>query len=346
MLPTSLPAPRLIDPSSVPSLRWGIIGPGGIAATFADSVHKHTTQKIVAVASQTPGKAEAFATPRGIPHAFSSYQELVSQPDVDVVYVATTHEFHKEHALLAISAGKHVLVEKPLATNPADAHAVRDAAQAAGVLAMEAMWTRYIPQSDVMRQILADGFLGDIRCVLSDFGQDLRHVPRLMDPVAGGGLLDLGIYNFAFSSFVLGNATEVQTVGTLTSTGVDETTTSVLSYATGAQAIASVTMSAFTPTAASISGTQGRLNIHEPFFTPSGLTLFASEFNPTPVATWRDETGVPAHEGLSYQATALASFVDQGLTDSPLRPLHEAVSDIDLILQARHQIGAYLTGEK
>jgi predicted dehydrogenase len=346
MLPTSLPAPRLIDSSSVPSLRWGIIGPGGIAATFADSVHKHTTQKIVAVASQTPGKAEAFATPRGIPHAFSSYQELVSHHDVDVVYVATTHEFHKEHALLAISAGKHVLVEKPLATNPADAQAVRDAAQAAGVLAMEAMWTRYIPQSDVMRQILADGFLGEIRCVLSDFGQDLRHVPRLMDPVAGGGLLDLGIYNFAFSSFVLGNATEVQTVGTLTSTGVDETTTSVLSYATGAQAIASVTMSAFTPTAASISGTQGRLNIHEPFFTPSGLTLFASEFNPTPVATWRDETGVPAHEGLSYQATALASFVDQGLTDSPLRPLHEAVSDIDLILQARHQIGAYLTGEK
>lgn len=346
MLPTSLPAPRLIDPSSVPSLRWGIIGPGGIAATFADSVHKHTTQKIVAVASQTPGKAEAFATPRGIPHAFSSYQELVSHPDVDVVYVATTHEFHKEHALLAISAGKHVLVEKPLATNPADAHAVRDAAQAAGVFAMEAMWTRYIPQSDVMRQILADGFLGEIRCVLSDFGQDLRHVPRLMDPVAGGGLLDLGIYNFAFSSFVLGNATEVQTVGTLTSSGVDETTTSVLSFASGAQAIASVTMSAFTPTAASISGTQGRLNIHEPFFTPSGLTLFASEFNPTPVATWRDETGVPAHEGLSYQATALASFVDQGLTDSPLRPLHEAVSDIDLILQARHQIGAFLTGEK
>ena len=346
MLPSSLPSPRLIDPDSVSPLRWGIIGPGRIAETFADSVHKHTTQRIVAVASQTPGKADAFVTPRGIPHALTSYDALVNHPEVDVVYVATTHQFHKEHALLAIAAGKHVLVEKPLATNPTDAKEIADAAKAAGVLAMEAMWTRYIPQSDVMRQIFADGILGEISFVLSDFGQDLRHVPRLMDQVAGGGLLDLGIYNFAFSSFVLGNASSIQTSGSLTSTGVDETTTSALSYTSGAQAIATVTMAAFTPTAASVSGSTGRLNIHEPFFTPSGLSLFASEFNPTPVATWRDETGVPAHEGLSYQATALASFLDQGLTDSPLRPLAEAISDNALIYQARHQIGAFLTGEK
>ena len=345
MLPSSLPTPRLIDPASVTPLRWGIIGPGGIAETFADSVHKHTTQRIVAVASQTPGKAEAFATPRGIPHALTSYDALVNHPEVDVVYVATTHQFHKTHALLAIAAGKHVLVEKPLATNPTDAREIADAAKEAGVLAMEAMWTRYIPQSDVMRQIFAEGILGDISFVLSDFGQDLRHVPRLMDPVAGGGLLDLGIYNFAFSSFVLGNASSIQTSGSLTSPGVDDTTTSVLSYASGAQAVATVTMGAFTPTAASISGSVGRLNIHEPFFTPSGLSLFASEFNPIPVATWRDETGVPAHEGLSYQATAFSSFLDQGLTDSPLRPLAEAISDNALIFQARHQIGAVLTGE-
>jgi predicted dehydrogenase len=346
MLPTSLPAPRLIDPASVTPLRWGIIGPGGIAETFADSVHKHTTQRIVAVASQTPGKADAFATPRGIPHALTSYEALVNHPEVDVVYVATTHQFHKAHALLAIAAGKHVLVEKPLATNPTDAQEIVDAAKAAGVLAMEAMWTRYIPQSDVMRQIFSDGILGEISFVLSDFGQDLRHVPRLMDPVAGGGLLDLGIYNFAFSSFVLGNATNINTVGSLTSTGVDETVTSFMTYESGAQAVATVTMAAFTPTAASVTGSVGRLNIHEPFFVPSGLTLFSSEFNPAPVATWRDETGVPAHEGLSYQATALASFLDQGLTDSPLRPLAEAVSDNALIYQARHQIGAVLTGEK
>ena len=342
----TLPAPHIIDPASVPGLRWGIIGPGGIAQSFADSVHKHTGQRIVAVASQTPGKAEAFAKPRQIEHALTSYQELVEHPDVDVVYVATTHEFHRTHAELAIAAGKHVLIEKPMALNAADAEAIRVAAAAAGVLAMEAMWTRYLPQSDIIRRVLADGMLGNIELVLTDFGQDLRMIPRLVSPVSGGALLDLGIYNFAFTSLVLGDAQSVSTVGTLTDTGVDDTTTSLMSYASGAEAIANVTLSSFTPTAASIAGTAGLIRVDGPFFTPTGLQLFPAEFNSAPVATWKDTSGIAAHEGLCYQATALASFVEQGLTDSPLRPLAQAVADIDLIQQARHQVGAFLTGER
>ena len=342
----SLPTPHIIDPAGVPALRWGIIGPGGIAQSFADSVHKHTGQRIVAVASQTPGKAEAFAKPRQIQHALSSYQELVDHPEVDVVYVATTHEFHREHAELAIAAGKHVLIEKPMALNAADAEAIRVAAAAKGVLAMEAMWTRYLPQSDIIRRVLADGMLGNIELVLTDFGQDLRMIPRLVSPVSGGALLDLGIYNFAFTSLVLGDAQSVSTVGTLTDTGVDDTTTSLMSYASGAEAIANVTLSSFTPTAASIAGTAGLLRVDGPFFTPTGLQLFPAEFNSAPVATWKDTSGIAAHEGLCYQATALASFVEQGLTDSPLRPLAQAAADIGLIMQARHQVGAYLTGER
>jgi len=342
----SLPAPHIIDPASVPALRWGIIGPGGIAQSFADSVHKHTGQRIVAVASQTPGKAEAFAGPRQIEHALNSYQELVDHPDVDVVYVATTHEFHREHAELAIAAGKHVLIEKPMALNATDAEAIRVAAAAAGVLAMEAMWTRYLPQSDIIRRVLADGMLGTIELVLTDFGQDLRMIPRLVSPVSGGALLDLGIYNFAFTSLVLGDAQNVSTVGTLTDTGVDDTTSSLMTYASGARAIANVTLSSFTPTAASIAGTAGLLRVDGPFFTPTGLQLYPAEFNSAPVATWKDTSGIAAHEGLCYQATALASFVEQGLTDSPLRPLAQAAADIDLIQQARHQVGAYLTGER
>jgi predicted dehydrogenase len=342
----SLPSPHIINPASVPALRWGIIGPGGIAQSFADSIHKHTTQRVVAVASQTPGKAEAFAGPRDIKHALTSYQDLVEHPDVDVVYVATTHEFHREHAELAIAAGKHVLIEKPVAVNPEDAEAIRVAAEAAGVLAMEAMWTRYLPQSDIIRRVLADGLLGNIELVLSDFGQDLRMIPRLMSPVSGGALLDLGIYNFAFTSLVLGAAATLTSVGTLTDTGVDDTTANLMTYTSGARAIANVTLSAFTPTAASIAGTAALLRVDSPFFTPTGLSLFPAEFNAAPAATWTDTSGIAAHEGLCYQATAMASFVEQGLTDSPLRPLAEAVSDIELITQARHQVGAYLTGER
>jgi predicted dehydrogenase len=126
---------------------------------------------------------------------------------------------------------------------------------------------------------------------------------------------------------------------------VDDTVAVLLGYANGAQASITTSISAFTPTAASISGKAGMLKVGEPFFTPTSLTLFNAEFNSMPVATWHDKSGIDAHEGLSYQATALASYVEQGLTDSPVRPLAEAVSDITLIQQARHQIGAFLTGE-
>ena len=345
MLPSSLPSPRLIPADSVRPLRWGIIGPGMIAEIFTDATHKHTNQRVVAVASQTPGRAEAFATPRGIEVALDSYEALVARPDVDVVYVATHPQHHRAHAELAIAAGKHVLIEKPLAPTAEDAQAIADAAAAAGVLVMEAMWTRYLPQTDVIRQILFEGILGDIKLVQSDFGQALHHIPRLVDPVAGGGLLDLGIYNFAFTSLVLGAAEKVSASGILTASGMDDTVNVLLGYHSGAQAAITTSIAAFTPTAASISGVKGMLTVGEPFFTPTSLTLFEADFNPAAVATWKDESGIVAHEGLSYQATALASYVEQGITDSPARPLAEAVSDISLIQQARHQIGAYLTGE-
>lgn len=345
MLPRSLPSPRLIPSFSVTPLRWGIIGPGQIAEVFADAVHKHTNQRIVAIASGTPGRAEAFAGPRGIEIVLDSYQALVENPEVDVVYVATHPQHHRAHAELAIAAGKHVLIEKPLAPTAEDAAALAQAADAAGVLVMEAMWTRYLPQTDVIRQVLSEGILGDVSLVLSDFGQALLHVPRLVDPVAGGGLLDLGIYNFAFTSLVLGDAQKIEAHGTLTDSGVDDTVTTLLRYSSGARASITTSISAFTPTAASISGSKGLLTVGEPFFTPTSLTVRSAEFNGGVSAVWSDNSGILAHEGLSYQATALASYVDQGLTDSPARPLAEAVSDISLIQQARHQVGAYLTGE-
>lgn len=346
MLPRHLPAPRLIPSRSVTPLRWGIIGPGMIAEVFTDALHQHTSQRVVAVASQTPGRSEAFARPRKIEFALDSYQALVARPDVDVIYVASQAQSHREHAELAIAAGKHVLVEKPFATTGQDAQEIASAAQAAGVLVMEAMWTRYLPQSDVIRQVLDEKILGDISFVQTDFGQNLLDVPRLVDPVAGGGLLDLGIYNFAFTSFVLGAAQKISASGVLTASGVDDTVSVLLGYSSGAQAAITTTISAFTPTLASISGSSGMLTVGAPFFTPTSLTLLGSEFNPSTQAVWSDQTGIVGHEGLSYQATALAHFVDLGLTDSPVRPLAEVVSDISLIDQARHQIGALLASER
>jgi predicted dehydrogenase len=346
LLPSAFPEPHIVPPASVPALRWGILGAGAIAGIFAAALNQHTTQHLAAVASLTPGKGDAFAQKFGIDVALSSYEQLVARDDVDVIYVATPHQFHRQHAELAIAAGKHVLIEKPLATTASDAQAIADAAARAGVLVMEALWTRYLPQSDVLRQVVAEGVLGDISLVNSDFGQDLRHVPRLMDPAAGGALLDLGVYNFAFASMVLGRAKAVSAVGSVTATGVDDTVVSLLSYPSGAHASITTSLSAFTPTSASISGSAGVLTLGTPFFTPTQLTLAPAEFGAEPAALWRDETGIVGHEGLSYQATALAGYVEAGLTDSPLRPLDEVVNDIGLIEMARHQVGAFLEGER
>ena len=135
MLPSKLPSPRLIPADSVRPLRWGIIGPGMIAEVFTDATHQHTNQRVVAVASQTPGRAEAFAEPRGIEVALDSYEALVARPDVDVVYVATHPQHHRAHAELAIAAGKHVLIEKPLAPTAEDAQAIADDSAASALLA-------------------------------------------------------------------------------------------------------------------------------------------------------------------------------------------------------------------
>ncbi|MBC7723435.1 MAG: Gfo/Idh/MocA family oxidoreductase [Burkholderiaceae bacterium] len=344
MLPTSFPTPHILDIDAAPALRWGVVGAGWIADIFVDAVHKHTRQRVTAVASLTPGKGEAFAAAHGIDAVFGDYRQLATSADIDVVYVATPPRMHLEHALLAISAGKHVLVEKPFTTTEADARTLVAAAAAAGVLVMEAMWTRYLPQSDIIRQLLADGVLGDIEVLLADFGQKLTHQERLMSPDDGGALLDLGIYPFAFASGVLGAPTIVRASGSLSPAGVDLTSTVILDYTAGAQATLTSSIEVLTPTRASIGGSEGLLEVHGAFFVPSGLTLYPPEFR-APGMTWVDESEVQGHEGLSYQATALATFVDGGLLESPLRSHAETISDIAVIAEARHQIGAYLTGE-
>ena len=344
MIPAALPAPRIVDPASVPKLRWGVIGPGSIAETFVDSTHKHTEQRIVAVASRTPGRGSAFAAARGIEKVYTSYEQLVSDPDIDVVYIATTHEFHLEHALLAIEAGKHVLVEKPIAITAEQAQRIVDAASAAKVLAMEALWTRYLPQTDVVRQLLADGVFGEITMVQADFGHN-QTGKRLWNDADGGALLDLGIYALAWCSMALGAPQSVSATGHLSTNGIDEQSVIRMEYASGAQSVVTTSLRSMGTVRASIAGRHATLDSHVPFFTPTGFTLRSSVFTP-PEHEFRDTTGIVAHEGLSYQATHLAQYVGEGRLDSPFRPLDEVVSDIRIIDIARHQIGALLLHER
>jgi len=338
--PTDIPEPDLLDPASVPSLRWGIVGAGDIADIFVNTLLKHTKQQVVGIASKTPGKADTLAAKYGVSRTYNSYEELCAHKDIDVIYIATLPSTHLADALIAINAGKHVLVEKPSAISKVEAAALYSAAKKAGVLAMEAMWTRYLPQSSILRKMLEQKTLGTVELIQADFGQDNRAIARLWLP--GASIVqDMGIYPIAFTEQVLGLPTKITAAGKLASRHSEAMASAVFEYASGARAVITTSGHSHVPTQASVSGTEGVLLIDTPFFTPSGLGLREAVFNGKG-PHWKDETGVVGHEGLCYQANYLALYVSQGLLESPLHTHHQTVEIIGIGEEIRRQIGVQL----
>ena len=208
-----------------PVLRWGILAPGAIAGDFTATVLANTDQRITAVASRSPERARRFATRHGIERAYGSYEQLDVDPGVDIVYVAAPHSQHRPLGLLAISAGKHVLIEKPIALSAAEAEEIAVASRSAGVLAAEAMWTRYLPQFDVLHKVLGRGDLGPVRLATADVGWRMEPgaPARFFDPAQGGGAaLDMGVYGYWFAQFAIGRPVRIQALGSMTSSGVDD----------------------------------------------------------------------------------------------------------------------------
>jgi predicted dehydrogenase len=209
-----MPASRILDPTAAPPLRWGVLGTGWIAGRFTGSLRRNTRQQVVAVGSRSVASAKAFADEAGIGRAHGSYDDLVADPEVDVIYVATPHNHHHRHALLALDAGKHVLVEKPIGLNAAEAAEIAERATERGVFCAEALWTFFLPRFDVVRQLLDDGVLGDVRTLMADHGEWFPDTHRILrHDLAGGALLDLGTYPLAFASWVLGEPERIMAVG-------------------------------------------------------------------------------------------------------------------------------------
>ncbi|MBO3085142.1 Gfo/Idh/MocA family protein [Cellulomonas fengjieae] len=340
-----LPEPRVADPREAPPLRWGVLAPGFIAGRWAHAVRTHTSQRVVAAGSRSLPRAQEFADAHGIDRAYGSYQQLVEDPDVDVVYVASPHSHHRDQALLAIEAGKHVLVEKAFTRNAAEARELVDAARAAGVLLMEAMWTRYLPHTDVIRRLLADGALGDVHRVAADYGVRTAPDPshRLLDPaLAGGVLLDLGVYPLAFASFAASAArpTSVQATGVLASTGVDAQVSAMVGYGPDLQTSVFTSLLAATPHTAQIAGSAARVEVGEQFYLPTTVTLVRDGQR----ATW-DDNRIHGHDGLCFQAAALARYVAEGRTESPWQPLDETVAILETADEIRRQLGVVYPGE-
>jgi predicted dehydrogenase len=326
-------------------VRFGIIGTGGIAKAFATDLAAVEGAELVAVGSRSQESADRFGDAFDVPHRHPTYDALVADDAVDAVYVATPHPLHAENALAAIAHGKHVLVEKPFTMDAAEARRVVDAARSARVFCLEAMWTRFLPHTVRIRQLLADGALGRVTTVVADHGQyfvpDAAH--RVYAPELGGGaLLDLGIYPVSWAHMVLGTPSGVTSRIDPAFTGVDGQVSAILQYGDGVQAVVNTTLWSATPCRAWISGIDGTIDVDPVFYTPTSFTLRRRGAEPERFASGPTLRG--PGKGLRYQAAELVRCVREGLTESPGLPLDETISIMETLDAIRSDAAARAAG--
>ena len=259
---------------------WGILGTGYIAGMFAADLAYVPGARLVAVGSRTKEKADAFGRTFGIPHRHASYAELVQDPHVQVVYIATPASVHKENMLLCLNAGKAVLCEKPFTVNAREAEEAINLARRKKVFLMEAMWTRFLPAMGKVRELLAEGTIGEAKSLSADLGSPVSkdQRDRMYDPQLGGGVvLHKGVYLLSLASMILGTPMEVKSLGYVGETGVDEEAGIVLSCPPQRMAVLYCSMRVHTAREAVIIGTKGTIRIHAPVNCPSRLSITLHE---------------------------------------------------------------------
>ena len=314
---------------------WGILGPGGIAQAFAKDLALIQGHTIGAVGSRSLENAQKFSETFG-GTAYGSYQELVADPTVDAIYVATPHPAHHDNVILALNAGKPVLCEKPFAVNSKEAQAMIDAASRNSVALMEAMWARFLPHYAKVREIVDSGVLGPILSIHADHGQRLadKGIARLIDPeLAGGALLDLGIYPISFAHMILGNPSHITSKAVMTEKGVDAQTSMIFSYDSGAQAVLTTTMIEQTPCRAVVAGLHGWLEIDRTFYNPAAMRIVLND------GTVTEYPNTYAGHGLREQAEAFKQLVRSGKLESDILTWADTVDIMKSLDTVRAQIG-------
>ncbi|MBI2425268.1 MAG: Gfo/Idh/MocA family oxidoreductase [Candidatus Hydrogenedentes bacterium] len=296
-------------------IRWGILSTGNIANKFASDLKHAEGAVIQAVGSRTQASADAFAGKYGIPNRHTSYEALAADPEVDVIYVGTPHNFHQEHSILALNAGKAVLCEKPFAINCAEAKAVFAVAQAKQRFIMEAMWTWFIPAVAQAKSWVDEGRIGAVRMLHANFGfrMDDEERGRLRDKTLGGGsLLDVGVYPIALAAFMLDKTpVSIQSAACMEPAGVDEQAAFLLKYDRGELAVLSSAIATATNYDAYIEGEAGMIHIHSPFWCSRRATLLRPDEEPL-VA----ECPMPGN-GMQYQALEVMRCLREGRLESP-----------------------------
>ena len=247
-----------------------------IADALAEAINNEPDAVCLAVGSRSQASADRFGDKWGIPRRYPTYEALAADPDVDVIYIATPHNLHYENMKLCLNAGKHVLCEKSLTVNAAEAEECMALAKEKGLFLMEAMWMKFMPSIQQMQAWIADGRIGTIRLLQANFAFNIPFDPngRLYDPnLAGGALLDMGIYPSTLAHLVLGKPERILSAAHLGQTGVDELNTAIWEYADGAQAVLMSTQRLERPCDAFIIGSKGYIKLHEYFWFSQKLTL-------------------------------------------------------------------------
>lgn len=321
------------------TIKWGILACGRIAKKFAADLRLVEGAELVAVASRDEDKAKAFADEFAVPHAFGSYEELVKFPDVDVVYVASPHSHHHEHALLCLNHGKAVLCEKAFAINAKQAEEMVGLARTNKVFLMEALWTRFLPHYLKVRAMLEEGQLGDVKGVLANFGfKPVAPVPqRLFDRALGGGaLLDIGIYPVFLAQSLLGVPDEISAHMNPASSGVDEQCSIQFKYNDGRSASLFATLASNLETDADVFGTEGRIRLTSRFYEPSATI----QYYPKHVDS---RTLVPVERGpgfgYQYEAHHVNECLRQGLIESPVWTLNDTLNLMETLDRIREKMG-------
>jgi predicted dehydrogenase len=322
-------------------LGWGILATGWIAELFTADIIK-AGMTVSAVGSRSLDKADAFASRFGIATAHGSYQALVDDPGVDIVYIATPHSHHRSAALLAIEAGKNVLVEKPFALNAIEARDIVQRANEKRVVVLEAMWTRFLPHMARIRQVIASGLIGDVTSVAADHRQFLPTDPshRLNAPELGGGaLLDLGIYPISFACDILGMPISVSANARFGRTGVDTEIATLMTHENGALSSSVSALDINMPNKAHIFGSKGRIEIDSTWYAPTSFRVIDNKGQ-----VIEDFTSEVAGRGMQFQAIEMERLVVSGESSS-LMPPEQTVGIMTVLDAIRQKIGLVYPNE-
>jgi predicted dehydrogenase len=321
------------------TIRWGIVGCGKIADKFASDLQSTKGSQLVAVASKDKVKAKNFAQKYNVLMAHGNYEELASNPEVDAVYIATTHNFHHQNALLFLEHEKAVLCEKPLAINARQVKEMVDMARTKKVFFMEGLWTKFLPHYNIVDTMIKEGQLGDLKSMQVNFGFKI-HSPapdRLFNPALGGGsLLDIGIYNVFMVLSFMGKPDNIQAIMTPATTGVDEQCAVTFSYNNGGMAQMLSSFASNLATGCEISGTEGRIYLNTRFYEPSTtITYYSKNFSQGRIIPFLKPKGWGYHEQINH----VNQCIRKGLRESPIMSHADSILLIETLDAIRAKAG-------